>query len=85
MPWSPYLLFRVPLFPTEPLDDRMLAFPLRERREAGTGEVLYVLEPAVLAVNPRTLSCVNLHMCWNLSSLGLTATLHSQAHLKADP
>lgn len=46
---------------------------------------LYVLEPAVLSVNPRALSCVNLHTCWNLSSLGLTATLHSQAHLKADP
>lgn len=46
---------------------------------------MYVLEPAVLSVNPRALSCVNLHTCWNLPSLGLTATLHSQAHLKAEP
>lgn len=63
MPWSPYPLFRVPLFSTEPLDDRMLASPPRERREAGTGEVLHVLEPAALAVSPRALSCVNLHVC----------------------
>lgn len=28
---------------------------------------LYMLEPAVLAVNPRALSCVNLHTCWNFS------------------
>ena len=30
----------IPLFPIEPLDDRALAFPYWERREAGTGEVL---------------------------------------------